>query len=419
MKNPDNPFAPHRPNDAETESNIRLKSFEGVSAEILNWIENQNRHPGECIQLSPVDATVLDSGDPLTAPTLSGHRETGTERPEKSCSDLTKITVLTVNVNAFGGTRQDRDYRSKENLLKNEQVFLDFLQSEVGQRQTLICLQDVPIYRLRVLGRHFHENGFAYYANVVGINGDEPGHIASLVTLLNTRALEGYTVPSPEFFMTKHYQNMRRRRDGKGYESGNPQHEATDWDINYGPTHKNEALRHAFGTFHARITVQGTDGERVITVGNIYMSPPSLQVERAKNIRASLTHLKELSEPDGIAILAGDCNSYGVDTTHRKILGMPVHPPVTAAGAILRTDIHENKHLEKIAKQAGFTPSDVSHTPTLRAAGGLVGMKLDHIFVFVPSENLPSENLPPGNLTAGVVPVSFTDHDAVGVEVCL
>ncbi len=407
----ENPFKAHRPRhrgkEREACSQCREKDFGDVSQELLKWIEEQSNHPGELISLQP--DTHADLSKTVKCPTIAGHIEKGGE-PTERIHDLKEISVVSINMNALGGSRMDRDYRSDNTLSENEQQFLAFLQ-KTDSSTSFVCLQDFPLYRLRVLGPKLQKMGFSYYANVVGINGQEPGHLAALVTLVNTSHFKGYVIPLPELSMTKHWQNMRKSSDGRKitYEQGTPEDEAVDWDVNYGKSHKNEALRHAFQTFNTKLTIQGTDGEKVIAIGNLYMSPPSLQIERSRNVKYSLEHLSTLSGADGVAILTGDFNVYGVDTTAKTPLHISAHPVLTGASAVLRRDLKEVTHIEKIAGRLGYAKSDLGRRPTITAAGGVVGMQLDHTMANVPADALQTT----------VERVPFTDHKASRTIICI
>jgi len=257
---------------------------------------------------------------------------------------------------------------------------------------------------MRFLGPELNKHGYSYYANVFGSNGSDDGAMIANVTIVNTNVLDGYSIESPELSITPNFQGTRKVKSADGkvhYEHGLHVAELEDIATNYGKEPTNSDFVHnAFQTFNTKLTIRGVDGARNLVIGNTYVSPWSLMVERSQSIRASLSNLNKIKGENGIAILMGDTNTYGVDTTAKPPFGLPAHPYLTAPAALLRADKGEGEHMDKVAQRLGFVTSE-NDEPTIKK--GPVGMKLDRVMASVGDST-------DVHIEAHPVPVSFTDH---------
>lgn len=418
----ENPFQPHRPK-VQQEPSPSVGEYNTAHGELYNIIDNLRTRPGESINLTIPEESV-DLSTTLTQTVVVGEvtQEGG---PTESITNLVQIKAITINMNALGGPRKDSFYRSVQldsiyrdydqklvfnnnikQLKDNIRQLEDFL---TRQDAAIICLQDMPIYLMRFIGPKLNSLGYSYYANVFGSNGGGEGALMANVTLINTNAFNGYTLESASLSITPHTQGTRRvvTTDALTYEYGSHQAELEDWEANYGVNSEDGDTTHnAFQTFNTKFRIRGTDGSRTLVVGNIYVSPPSLQVERAKSIKSSLANLTALKDrEDDIVLFMGDTNTYGVDTTAAPAtrMGLSAHPVFTGISALSHADQRENKHSNKIAQQLGYVIPD-NHAPTITKLGGIVGMQLDRVMAHAGSGT---------SIEAAPVKVSFTDHHAL------
>jgi hypothetical protein len=359
---------------------------------------------GELISLkTPENPT--DFSSELLNPTVMSHMEIN-RQPITQIGVLKELSVLSINLDALGRQRDDSKNRARDTLNIEEKQFLDFLRKDAKDADA-ICLQDFPIYRLRLLGREINTLGFSWYGNVNGINDNAPGHLTSQVTLFNARkfALKGFRVQTPALSLTPHFQGTHRVKVGeKGVEvrQGEP-----DWKEAYGPRFRPESVdHHATQTFNTTFEVEGVDGKRIVSIGNTYVAAPSFMVERSKSLRYVLQNEKKLAG-DGVAIVTGDMNTYGYDAAQKQF-GRHTYPVTTIASMAVSADAKEVAHIQKVGERLGFMKADLGNKHTILAPMNLAGMQLDHLF----AAGVQS-------VTAQPVPVSFTDHEAVVSRIIL
>ncbi|MDO8522616.1 MAG: hypothetical protein Q7S08_05055 [bacterium] len=409
-----NPFHPSRPSPEtpsaarEREDNAKLET--AVTQAIKNTLIEWRKHPGKIVPLTQWVGTKELGDDKLTVPTVVDHLS-AVEQPKRSIEELNELSLISINMNALG-ERQDSVNRANVGTTPLEKQFLEFLTSR-EKDASIICLQDFPLYRLKVLGPQLHKMGFSYYANVCGVDGKAPGHLMALVTLVNTRsqALDGYAIDMPELSITPHMQGSHkevkvvRTKDGEEhavttYPSGEPPFVEA-----YGSEARGWAGPHTYQTLNAKFRVMGMDGHaRTVVISNIYMSPASYMVERNRSVRTSLKNSKSLAGKNGVAVFIGDMNTYGYDAP-RAIGRNPVtYFPLTAGlSALEHFDLLEVKHMRNLASKLGFQKGDIGSEPTVTRAAGMVGMQLDHAFARGVKEITAN---PP-------IPVTFTDHKAL------
>jgi hypothetical protein len=424
-------------NEAHTDEVIE---YTGEHADIYRVIDSWRRKPGEIINLNIPDRHMDVRellNDTLRQTVIVSEISNQESIPDKKVSDMQSLKVVSVNMNAMGGNRSDLFYRldkieKDDNLyikavemLENELRLRDFLKSRVGDT-AIICMQDFPIYLLRFLGPEFNKLGFSYYANVFGSNGGEDigsndGHLASLVTLVNTNMFDGYQVKDSSMSITPHTQGTRRVRDDKEvkYAYGTHDAELKDWEANYGLEHESyETTHNAFQTLNLKFIIEGTDGSRIIEVGNGYFSPPSLMIERSRSIKDSLNNLSKLSSADAnaITIFVADSNSYGTDTVGENppmeaLLGGSYYPNAILPAAVRRADIGEDRHINRVVRRAGFETSDDT-SATIIKAGGMARLKVDRA-----AARMGNPDDMKTTVETAPVKTDFTDHHALFVEI--
>lgn len=403
-------FRPHRPPLEGKTNDDSLELPAAGTPELKAKIRELHSHPGECIPLADtVGPEALD--DDLRVTTIINHLPSG--EPTAPISNLRTMSIWSANLDALG-ERQDSVNRSNDRTTRTEEEFLSFLQTHPD---AMICLQDFPVYRLRVLGPRFARMGFSYYANVFGVDGPVPknaskenpgGHLTALVTLVNQKsgALAGYKVDAPELFAVPHMQGTRKVVDRQERTVNYVQGE-TPWKETYGLLGRRLSGPHTHQTFVAKCKVHGTDGYKEIVVGNIYISPPSFMVERRESIMESLRAVDALADNNGIPLVIGDTNQYGYDAPVQT-LGISSYPTKAGVVGLLRQpNLAEVRSTRQAVERIGFTAAGLGDQPTIVKAG-IVGMQLDQVFGKKETKMRPD-----------VLENDFTDHKVLRVEISL